>query len=104
MGNVVAAVSEPAHGIPPAHGIERMAGSFHQGFAGAGPNPAQDALHLREGLFDGREVRRVGRQENRTSAPAPSIISFTRRLLWTWRLSITTTCPSLSVGARKCSM
>src|SRR5215216_708270 len=53
----------PAHGIPPAHGIQRLSGRFHQCFAGAGPDPAQDALHLREGLFDGREVRRVGWQE-----------------------------------------
>ncbi len=102
MGDVVAAVSEPTLGITPAHGIERLAGRFHQGLAGAGSEPAQDTLDLREGLFYGREVRRVGRQEE-DLAPLASMISFALRLLWTWRLSITTTCPASSVGARKCS-
>jgi hypothetical protein len=50
MGDVVATVSEPSHGIPPGHGIERLAGRFHEGFAGAGSETAQDTLDLREGF------------------------------------------------------
>src|SRR5215216_5703722 len=62
-GDVVAAMSEPARRVCAAYRIERLGGGLQQGLAGASPYPAQDTLHLREGLLYGREVRRVGWQE-----------------------------------------
>ena len=51
MGEVVTTVPEPAYGIPGIHRIECLPGRFHQSFASAGSDTAQDALDLREGFF-----------------------------------------------------
>jgi hypothetical protein len=41
MGNVVAAMPEPAPSISAAYRVERFGGGLHQGLAGAGFYPAQ---------------------------------------------------------------
>jgi len=48
MDNVVATMSEPSDSVFSAYGVECFRGSFHQSFASAGSDPAQDGLHFLE--------------------------------------------------------
>ena len=56
------------------------------------------ALELRKGLLYGVEVRRVGRQVDQLASLAFDQFPDPLCPLWELRLSITTTCPSSSVG------
>src|SRR5215204_4428470 len=83
--------------------IECLAYSFHQCLSCPGTNLAQKILDLRKSLLNRIEVRRVGWEVQSSLHPLPSISSLTLSSLCAPRLSMSTTCPSLSLGASKCS-
>ena len=61
-------MGEPGGGIFARNGVHGQAHRLHEGLVSAGAQPAQDRLELGERLLDGREVGRVGRQEEQLAA------------------------------------
>src|SRR5215467_3738213 len=58
----IATVTEPAGSILRSDGFEAFGDGLLQSFSGAGLSGAQELFELGPGVFDGVEVRRVGRQ------------------------------------------
>src|SRR5215472_16840825 len=56
-------MSNPAESIGLSDEIQSLSKRRMSRFARASASPAQKGLHFREGLFNGREIRRIGRQE-----------------------------------------
>jgi hypothetical protein len=80
--------------------LQRSAHRLDQCLAGARPGFAQQRLDLRKRFFYGVEVGRVWRQVEQLAEPRSSMSSLTLPPLCEERLSITTTCPGLSEGAK----
>lgn len=65
---MVTAVVKPVAGVLAANPVDGLVQGRLQGFAGAGRAGAQLGFKLAPGLFDGREVGRVGRQKQQFHA------------------------------------
>src|SRR5215467_458321 len=61
-------MSKPSESISRRDEIQRGGNGLLQGWAGAGPYPPQHGLQFGESLFNGRQIRRVSRQEQKTTA------------------------------------
>ena len=63
-------MSEPARRVSCRYLPQRSPDRFDERLAAAGCGLLQQRLDLREGLFDGREIRRIGRQKQQRAALA----------------------------------
>jgi hypothetical protein len=82
---------------------KRLTDRLDQGFFRPGFGFAHKPLDLREGFFYGVEIRRVGRQVDELAASLFDQLAYPFAFVGFKRLSITTTWPLRSVGARTCS-
>src|ERR687894_1696885 len=98
----VSAVGEEAKSILLADQRERPTRSFHQRSEAPGLRFPKQRLDLREGFLYGVEIGRIAWQEHQRATPPLDELAHPL-VLCTWRLSITTSCPSFSSGHRKCS-
>src|SRR5215467_3861085 len=64
----IATLSNPPESIGLGDEIQSLSKRRMSRFARASASPAQTGLHFREGLFNGREIRRIGRQEQETTS------------------------------------
>ena len=101
--DLVTAVVKPSSGITRSDLPERLLHRLQQSFVGAPTNLSQNVLDLGERLLNGVQIWGVEDGTNTSSAPLASMSSLIPLGLCAPRLSITTTCPSESVGAKKCS-
>ncbi len=98
LPHAVFAVLEEAPRIAGRNGVQGRAHRLNEALSGTRGGFPEKRLDLGEGLLYGVEVRREGGRYT-SSQPLPSISSRTRPPLCEERLSITTICPGLSVGA-----
>src|SRR5215216_5820086 len=96
-------MTEPSSGVSRGDLTERLLHRYKQGFVGARTYLSQDVLYLGERLLYGVEVRRIGGHVHQIGSSSFDELPYPLGSVRHQALSITTTCPSQSEGARKCS-
>jgi hypothetical protein len=97
-------VAKPAKCILRGDGVDALADRLFQCLPGSCSLPAQKGLELGEGLFDGREIGRIGGQEPQLTAAGLNGLAHTGTLMSLRSASITTICPACKLGARNSVM